>query len=168
MLDLPVASDGKFDVLMVFTKARDYGIVQVLVDDKKLGEPIDLFNTPNVISTGVMKVGQVDFKPGSHKLAIEIVGKNPAAVPGYMVGLDSLQLGVDPGELPKSKSGKVLNLDFEKGTLEDWTATGDAFAGQPIRGDAVAARRQDMRSEHQGEYWIGTFEKAGWTNQLAP
>ena len=67
----------------------------------------------------------------------------------------------EQGDTPKSKGGKELNLGFEKGTLEDWTATGDAFVGQPIRGDAVSARRKDMKSEHQGEFWIGTFEKSG-------
>ena len=65
------------------------------------------------------------------------------------------------GDTPKSKAGKELNLGFEKGTLEDWTATGDAFVGQPIRGDTVSARRKDMKSEHYGEFWIGTFEKSG-------
>ena len=160
-LELSVTVAGKFDVLMAFTKAPDYGIVQVILDGAKMGEPIDLFNAKNVISTGVMRLGQKEFKSGSHKLTFEIVGKNASAVPRYMVGLDSVQLGLDQGDTPKSKAGKVLNFDFEKGTLEDWTATGDAFAGQPIRGDAVAARRQDMRSEHQGDFWIGTFEKSG-------
>ena len=57
--------------------------------------------------------------------------------------------------------GKPLNLGFEDGTLKDWTATGDAFTGQPVKGDTVAKRRGDMKSEHAGEYWIGGFEKAG-------
>src|SRR5206468_4125110 len=29
---------------------------------------------------------------------------------------------------------------------------------QPIKGDTVSIRRSDMRSQHQGNYWIGTFE----------
>ncbi len=160
-LELPVTVAGKYDVLMAFTKAIDYGIVQVSLDGVKLGDPIDLFNKPNVISTGVIRVGQFRFKQGLYKLTLEVVGKNASAVPGYMVGLDSVQLGVDLGEAPRSKAGKSLNLDFEKGTLEDWTATGDAFTGQPIRGDTIAARRKDMRSEHQGDFWIGTFERSG-------
>ncbi len=63
------------------------------------------------------------------------------------------------GVLPLGKDGKPLNLDFETGTLKDWTADGDAFKDQPIQGDTVAARRGDMKSNHQGKFWIGGFEK---------
>lgn len=60
---------------------------------------------------------------------------------------------------PTSADGKVLNLDFETGTLQDWVAEGQAFAGQPIEGDTVASRRSDMRSAHEGKFWIGGYEK---------
>src|SRR5262245_2096427 len=65
------------------------------------------------------------------------------------------------GVLPKSADGKPLNLDFETGTLQDWTAEGEAFAEQPVKGDAVFARREDMKSEHAGEFWVGTYERKG-------
>jgi putative membrane-bound dehydrogenase-like protein len=65
------------------------------------------------------------------------------------------------GVLPVGVDGKPLNLDFETGTLKDWTAVGDAFTGQPIQGDTVARRRTDMKSQHQGRYWIGTYERKG-------
>ncbi len=64
------------------------------------------------------------------------------------------------GELPRATDGKPLNLDFEKGTLEDWTASGDAFAKQPVRGDTVTARGRGMASEHVGTFWVGGFEIA--------
>jgi putative membrane-bound dehydrogenase-like protein len=67
----------------------------------------------------------------------------------------------DPGMLPVGADGKPLNLDFETGTLKDWIVEGEAFKGQPIKGDTVAPRRGDMKSEHQGTYWIGGYEKAG-------
>jgi len=67
----------------------------------------------------------------------------------------------DLGVLPLGADGKPLNLDFETGTLKDWTAEGDAFQGQPIKGDTVFPRRADMRSRHQGKYWIGGYEKLG-------
>src|SRR6267142_5950460 len=65
------------------------------------------------------------------------------------------------GSLPRGKDGHTLNLDFEDGTLKDWVATGQAFEKQPIKGDTVSPRRSDMRSAHQGNYWIGPFEIAG-------
>src|SRR5262249_46889121 len=65
------------------------------------------------------------------------------------------------GVLPVGADGKPLNLDFETGTLKDWTAEGDAFQGQPIEGDTVHPRRSDMKSQHQGQYWIGGYEKLG-------
>lgn len=67
----------------------------------------------------------------------------------------------DVGVLPVGGDDKPLNLDFETGTLKDWTAEGDAFKGQPIKGDTVFPRRKDSKSQHQGQYWIGTFERAG-------
>ncbi len=65
------------------------------------------------------------------------------------------------GVLPAGADGIPLNLDFETGTLKDWAAAGDAFAGQPIKGDTVAARRGDMKSQHQGQFWIGGYERNG-------
>lgn len=70
-----------------------------------------------------------------------------------------IQSAADDGIKARSADGKVLNLDFETGTLDDWKAEGKAFEGQPIKGDTVAARRGDMRSGHQGNFWIGGYEK---------
>ena len=52
-----------------------------------------------------------------------------------------------------------FTLDFEDGTLRGWTATGDAFKFQPTRGDNPTARNRNQPSNHQGKYWIGTYEK---------
>ncbi|HTA31754.1 MAG TPA: PVC-type heme-binding CxxCH protein, partial [Candidatus Cybelea sp.] len=65
------------------------------------------------------------------------------------------------GTLPLGRDGKPLNLDFETGTLKDWTATGNAFDAQPNQGDTVAARRADMKSNHHGNFWVGSYEVAG-------
>ncbi len=68
---------------------------------------------------------------------------------------------VEVGTLPTDAKGRVLNLDFETGTLADWTAEGDAFRGQPIEGDTVHRRRGDMHSRHAGRFWVGTYERGG-------
>ena len=65
------------------------------------------------------------------------------------------------GFLPTANGGRELNLGFENGSLRDWIKEGDAFEKQPIEGDTVFPRRGDMKSNHDGRYWIGTYEIAG-------
>ncbi|HEV3341304.1 MAG TPA: family 16 glycoside hydrolase, partial [Pirellulales bacterium] len=65
------------------------------------------------------------------------------------------------GALPTDADGRPLNLGFETGDLKDWTAEGEAFAGQPVEGDTVFARQADMRSRHAGRFWISGYERAG-------
>ena len=67
----------------------------------------------------------------------------------------------DAGVLPVGADGQPLNLDFEAGTLKDWSADGAAFRDQPIKGDTVHPRRDDSRSRHQGQFWVGGFERFG-------
>ncbi|MFO0870603.1 MAG: PVC-type heme-binding CxxCH protein [Pirellulales bacterium] len=65
------------------------------------------------------------------------------------------------GELPVGDDGQPLNLDFETGTLQDWTAEGKAFDQQPIKGpiDQKRIYGEGKRSDHTGNFWIGGFEK---------
>jgi hypothetical protein len=160
-LELNVKQAGDYEILIALTKAVDYGIVQLSIDDTKLGNPIDLFNEPSVVSTGMLKMGSHSFSAGNHTLSVQLTGKNPKAAPGFMVGIDVLRLGLPTGILPKTKEGQTLNMNFEKGSLEDWTATGSAFQQQPVEGDSVALRRGDMASQHEGKYWVGSYEKLG-------
>ncbi len=55
-----------------------------------------------------------------------------------------------PG-VPPAVGGRPLNLDFESGTLQDWTATGDAFA--LIK---VDPQRKDAQSAVAGAYWVSS------------
>ncbi len=64
------------------------------------------------------------------------------------------------GVRPKDSEGRELNLGFESGDLTDWTAVGDAFEGQPVRGDSTARRGLES-SDHVGEFWIGGYEIHG-------
>lgn len=50
------------------------------------------------------------------------------------------------------------NSDFESGTLEGWTQKGEAFQFQPTKGDNPQARGRES-SAHEGDHWIGGFEK---------
>ena len=65
------------------------------------------------------------------------------------------------GTLPTDSAGKSLNLDFEAGSLRDWKADGPGFADGLVEGDAIAKRRSDSKSGHQGRYWVNSFENSG-------
>ena len=91
-LGLPVKEAGSYDVKMQLTKAIDYGIVRMFIDDREVsGSPFDLFNN-GVIATGELDAGVFELDKGEHKVKVEIVGANEKAVKKYMFGLDYLKL----------------------------------------------------------------------------
>jgi putative membrane-bound dehydrogenase-like protein len=59
------------------------------------------------------------------------------------------------GQLPK-KDGLALNLNFEKGTLQDWVATGEAFSNPLISEDPSPVHEKDMRIGHAGRYFVSS------------
>ncbi len=88
---IPVAKDGNYLVQVVLTQAPDYAIVQLKLDDQKLGEPIDLY-APEVRTTGLLDFGQHQLSAGEHRLTLEVIGSNAHATPSHMVGLDCVIL----------------------------------------------------------------------------
>ena len=51
-----------------------------------------------------------------------------------------------------------ITFDFECGCLEGWTIKGAAFAVQPTLNDNPTARNRGQPSQHEGAYWIGSYE----------
>jgi hypothetical protein len=92
-LDLPVPAAGKYEVIVYFTKARDYGIVQFHLDGKQLGKPLDGFEPEKVLRTGPLSLGTIELKKGSATLRVEVTGSNPRSVGlRTMWGLDCIVL----------------------------------------------------------------------------
>ncbi|KAK3696721.1 hypothetical protein QZH41_013081 [Actinostola sp. cb2023] len=56
----------------------------------------------------------------------------------------------------KDGNGECVLFDFENG-LDGWTQTGTAFKNQPTYGDNPLFRGS-ARSNHKGDWWIGTYE----------
>lgn len=97
-------------------------------------------------------------EPGDLPMLREYVGK-----PETTAANTPAKKGLPAPAKPKTSSevkGELLfpNSDFETGTLENWTAKGDAFNAHPTKGDNPAARNREP-SNHQGGWWIGGFEK---------
>jgi len=94
-LELPIQEAGRYMVVMQFTRAKDYGIVQCSLDGQALRWPIDLYH-PTVRTFGPFDMGTLDLSKGNHTLAFEVTGSNPAAIASHMVGLDYVRLAPVP------------------------------------------------------------------------
>jgi hypothetical protein len=96
-LELPVAADGKYQVLVHMTKARDYGIVQFYLNSKPIGKPFDGFHPDKVLNTDAIELVTTELKKGAAKLRVEVVGTNEKSVGlRYMWGLDCVLLKAAP------------------------------------------------------------------------
>ena len=91
-LEIAVPAEGQYDIAAAFTMARDYGIVQPKLDDEPLGEPLDLYSYPDVITSGEVALGTRQLAAGKHTLTLVLTGANPSAVQSFMVGLDYLRI----------------------------------------------------------------------------
>lgn len=72
-----------------------------------------------------------------------------------------------PAAAVSSGAGDAVTWDFETGDLKGWTATGTAFNNQPTFGDNPTARHRGQPSQHQGDYWIGTYENRPTSRHMA-
>lgn len=115
------------------------------------------------------EVANLDF---SGRLALQLhSGPGPATIQFRNVRLKELGRTVPPvrrqvregsreGIVPLGEDGKPLNLGFETGTFEDWKIEGELWKGQrPTHGDTVTPRRPGQSSQHDGEYWVGGYER---------
>ena len=119
-LQLAVPRDGTYSLMLQFVKSFDYGIVQVLLDGKKLGKPVDLYNR-TVIHAPPQQFAKLTLSKGNHTLTLQVVGRNKRAKPQHMVGLDFLRLAAsgDSGadKVIKEVAGK---LELDPGKLKRW------------------------------------------------
>ncbi|MGB4711023.1 MAG: PVC-type heme-binding CxxCH protein [Fuerstiella sp.] len=91
-VEITVPEDGVYTVETAFTMAPDYAIIKLSIDDQIIDSGLDLFNAPDVISTGVLSYPSVKLTKGVHRFTMEVTGANPKAVKTYMVGLDFVKL----------------------------------------------------------------------------
>ena len=74
---------------------------------------------------------------------------------------DATVAGQVPMKNRDAGAGKPVNLNFETGTLADWTATGDAFANPLFGQDPSPVHEKDMHIGFDGTYFLSS---GGTTN----
>ena len=89
-LALPVAESGLYRLDFYGARAVSFGKVQLSLDGKPLGEPID-FYAPRTIPSGRMSLDTMRLTAGDHVLQVEVVGRNAAST-AYSFALDCIEL----------------------------------------------------------------------------
>ncbi|MEU4195251.1 DUF2961 domain-containing protein [Kribbella sp. NPDC026611] len=84
-----VPTTGTYNLSTVLTRAADYGIVEVQVDNN----PPTTFDgyQPTGVSTSPLDLGTAPLTTGDHHLTLTLTTKNPSAT-AYLAGLDLLNL----------------------------------------------------------------------------
>jgi Protein of unknown function (DUF2961) len=105
-LELPVEKAGTYAISAAFTKAGDYGAVQLAINGRPLRDPIDLYAPfPKVLHTGAILLGNAMLEAGPQTLSITVTGKNAKST-NYLVGLDWIKLTPTPtGSFPGRNEG---------------------------------------------------------------
>jgi len=135
ILGFDVPQEDTYTVAIHLTRAENYAIVDLSIDEEVVASGVDLYDS-EVIPSGAIALGTHTLAPGQHELKIEITGKNQAAVAHYMVGVDRLTL--EP-----VASGSA-----------DTTETGCSTCGGDERSPAdeeEAAAAEDEESEPAGQ-----------------
>ena len=87
---MTVPATAEYQLEIYFTRAPDYGQVQVAIDGKPVGSVFDGFYH-EVAPAGQLAVGNVDLRQGTHRLRFTSVGKNERST-GWHMGVDCLEL----------------------------------------------------------------------------
>jgi hypothetical protein len=87
-VEAPETRRYRLDICL--TRSWDFGILEVTLDGRKIGEPFDGFFEP-FIPAEKIAFGAFDLHEGPHRLRFTVVDKNPKS-PGYQMGIDYVQL----------------------------------------------------------------------------
>jgi hypothetical protein len=89
-LEVPVPATGGLQLAVRFTRGPNYGVVQVSIDGKPMGQPFDGFN-PGIVPSVQVELGQMELLHGDHRVRFTAVDKNRQST-GFLMGIDGLEL----------------------------------------------------------------------------
>ena len=133
-LHLPTVDAGTYNVRLELTTAPPYGIVEISVNGRVLMSPLDLFSPRLALRAVVLK--DVPLTGGNDRVAIEVIGKNPAST-GHHLGID--RVFVLPARLPMHEEVRDQALNWIIAHPADLFDGGRRDVGAEIAALALAA-----------------------------
>ena len=173
-IDVPVA--GSYQVLADFTTAHDYGKIQVSLNGRPIGDEIDLYSK-EVVKTGVQDFRQHHLPTGKNSIELQITGKNNAAEPRHMVGVDYFKL-VSAGSVDADRrrnqlvAEQVKQFNLNRDILERWIAAiideRTENTDHPFYVLRMAARSEmDLNTDAGEPFFAGIHDQLGEQVQAA-
>ncbi|HMO15822.1 MAG TPA: PSD1 and planctomycete cytochrome C domain-containing protein [Pirellulaceae bacterium] len=172
VVEFEVPYAGHFAILGDFTKAVDYGVCRVSLNDRVLVEELDLYS--KVLSkTGEISLGEIELSAGKQQLKIKSIGTNPDAVPKYMFGLDYLTFvpvaTESQAEVKSALEEIAARYQVETQLLLSWIqGLKDTSVGQPahpmfvIRQLGIELGRQSSRDFKQAAAAVQVILDEHW------
>jgi hypothetical protein len=99
-LQVDVPETGRYRLAVCFARSYNFGLVEVSLDGRKIGEPFDGLGE-HARPAEKVQYGTFELREGPHRLRFTAVDKNPKS-PGYCMGIDYVQL--TPAEAPPART----------------------------------------------------------------
>jgi len=90
VLSVPIGEAGTYEISLYYTKAHDFGQVQLIVNGEPMGKPFDGYDG-NVLHSSRLDLGETNLRKGENRFRFQVMGKNKAA-DNYRFGIDCLIL----------------------------------------------------------------------------
>jgi len=129
-LRFEVPDSAVYGITAVFSRAPDFGIFDLSIDGRRVGERQDGY-APAVQRSEPTSFGSVPLAAGSHTLTVTVVDKNPAAT-RYFAGLDYVELRGTPASPPPAPRA-------EEAPRPPAAAATPAAGAEPSRASCVPA-----------------------------
>ena len=123
-LGFNIEQTNRYRVAIRLTTAGDYGIVQLTVNGKASGEPVDLYSQ-GVKRTKELTLGTFTFEQGKQTIGLEITGANSKANQAFMAGVDYITVTRIPkpeGQLESESRLEAFSQEYkiESDVLKRW------------------------------------------------
>ena len=90
-LTFDIAADGLYDIAVALTRAPDYGIASIRVDDGRAVDGVNAYG-PDVVIAPARSLGEYSLRRGAHTIAFTLTGTDPRAVAAFMLGVDAIRI----------------------------------------------------------------------------